>query len=556
MSAQDSGVTIHSNKVEEENVKVEAEKAAEKEKAEIIKKSNDNHAEFDFDNHEPLWISKMLVNHTCKFFLILFFFSLVFIMLIGGKFKYSENLQHDYWIKTDKRSKSELLRVEAISVLQASEDLSPLRSQEESMWSFYLMFKDKNDQNILTLENLKLMKEYQDKIKDHALYLDLCYAGASAGDGECSDLAEDSILKFFPSDLDTLSNDDFNEIIANLSTRTDTEDGGYFGLDFTEASPNTPYVRTFYKFGSPIGKNTTLREYDNRDDQFKKQTEVYKDWLEDTVDYLIDKSDSGNIEMKFLGEMVWDYFWQKTMAGDTTLVSFSLLFVYIYMSIHTTSPFLSAIGILGILFAFPISFGIYYYIFGISFFQVLHTLVIFVILGIGADDVFVFVDAFKQIPIEYPQVRNNLLLHVDLTFRRAANAMLVTSCTTMAAFAATIPSRIMPISAFGIFAATLVIVNYSYVITMFPCAIVFWHRYFRNACCCYRQNDQFCCGPCAKNKNNSSSAVTDIELGTVNNDDDQNNNNKIVNNEANKKGMNDYSKMELWFYNKWFSYNL
>jgi hypothetical protein len=49
----------------------------------------------------------------------------------------------------------------------------------------------------------------------------------------------------------------------------------------------------------------------------------------------------------------------------------------------------------------------------------------------------------------------------------------VSVCVSVcAAFLATATSAIMPISSFGIFAATVVLANYSIVITLYPCAVV------------------------------------------------------------------------------------
>lgn len=38
----------------------------------------------------------------------------------------------------------------------------------------------------------------------------------------------------------------------------------------------------------------------------------------------------------------------------------------------------------------------------VTYFQMLHVLAIFVMLGLGADDVFVFVDAFRQVTYSIP----------------------------------------------------------------------------------------------------------------------------------------------------------
>jgi hypothetical protein len=178
--------------------------------------------------------------------------------------------------------------------------------------------------------------------------------------------------------------------------------------------------------------------------------------------------------------------------------------------------------------------------------QFLHMLIIFVILGIGADDVFVFVDAFNQIPQVYPEAQTDLLLHMDLTYRRAAKAMLVTSATTMAAFAATIPSTIMPISSFGIFAALLVFMNYVFVITLFPAVVVVWHKYFRYAkhCCCHVELPD---APQAITKDPPSTVVVnEINPKTEGNDEDP----EIGEDALDISEHKHYRTSELFFYHK------
>ena len=67
----------------------------------------------------------------------------------------------------------------------------------------------------------------------------------------------------------------------------------------------------------------------------------------------------------------------------------------------------------------------------------------------------------------------------------AVGAMFTTSFTTAIAFIATASSPVMPISAFGYFAACTVIMNYTLVMTVFPCLLLVWHKTgSKSACCC------------------------------------------------------------------------
>ena len=89
--------------------------------------------------------------------------------------------------------------------------------------------------------------------------------------------------------------------------------------------------------------------------------------------------------------------------------------------------------------------------------------VIFVVLGIAADDIFVFIDAWRQSERIAPGVlkKDDLRGRMAYTFRRAVRAIAFTSSTTGVAFFANIFSPVMPIKSFGAFAGLIVIVNYA-----------------------------------------------------------------------------------------------
>ena len=63
--------------------------------------------------------------------------------------------------------------------------------------------------------------------------------------------------------------------------------------------------------------------------------------------------------------------------------------------------------------------------------------------------------------------------------------MSVTSSTTAAAFFANFFSPIMPIKAFGIFAGTLIPVNFMLVVLIMPPAVIYKEEKLMNTCCFY-----------------------------------------------------------------------
>lgn len=103
-------------------------------------------------------------------------------------------------------------------------------------------------------------------------------------------------------------------------------------------------------------------------------------------------------------------------------------------------------------------------------------MIIYIVLGIAADDIFVFYDAYQQSAEMDRKVMDTVDKRLAYSFRRAAKAMAVTSSTTAVAFFANAFSSMTQISAFGIFAGIIVPVNYMLVIIIFPPAVVWYER--------------------------------------------------------------------------------
>ena len=71
---------------------------------------------------------------------------------------------------------------------------------------------------------------------------------------------------------------------------------------------------------------------------------------------------------------------------------------------------------------------------------ILQFLALFIILGIGVDDVFVFFDTFQQ--ASHAAKEATLEQRLAYTFAKSGKAMLVTSCTSALAFVANVLSAI------------------------------------------------------------------------------------------------------------------
>jgi hypothetical protein len=167
--------------------------------------------------------------------------------------------------------------------------------------------------------------------------------------------------------------------------------------------------------------------------------------------------------------LIQKYFDGK-VGGDGARALFAMLFSYGYICFHTGDFGLATVGMIHIMIPVPVSLSVYLGPFSFGTFNTLCPLGIFVILGIGADDVFIVVDMWKQ-SLRYFE-KEDLHGRMAWTWMRSAHAMLTTTLTTAAAFMANGMSPIPPIAVFGIFTALLVIINYIFYITWFPAMII------------------------------------------------------------------------------------
>ena len=167
---------------------------------------------------------------------------------------------------------------------------------------------------------------------------------------------------------------------------------------------------------------------------------------------------------------------------DVWWAALSVGVVFLYFCYHLSSIFLGFMAILMIVLSLGLTALISEGIFRVTYFSNLNNLVIFIVLGIAADDFFVLMDAwrqsgtFKELKYEGPEEDKALKTkqkRMAYALRRATRAMFVTSSTTCVAFLANIFSPIMPIKAFGIFAAIAIPANFLLVCWIFPSLIIF-----------------------------------------------------------------------------------
>lgn len=198
----------------------------------------------------------------------------------------------------------------------------------------------------------------------------------------------------------------------------------------------------------------------------------------------------GQVEITYLLASLLEDEILGLLVGDMLLAVLSFLIVSFYMWFQTGSIWISLFGMAEISVSLPLGYWVYTFVFGIEYFDPICMLAVYVVMAIGADDVFIWFDAYKQSKYEDDAISSSLETRFIWAWKKASSAMLVTSLTTCAVFCATATSPLLNIKSFGIYAAIVIFLDYIYVITWLPAATVLYSRWFENtgfckcACCC------------------------------------------------------------------------
>jgi hypothetical protein len=138
------------------------------------------------------------------------------------------------------------------------------------------------------------------------------------------------------------------------------------------------------------------------------------------------------------------------------------------------SMFIGLMGIMQIMLAFVPTLLVYRYVVGEDYLGILNLIAVYIILGIGVDDIFVFADQFY-----HQREEKQFDLRMQKTYNLAGKAIFTTSCTTFISFISNAGSAFPAVATFGLFAALLVAMNYLAVVTFFPAVMAVYHTRIR-----------------------------------------------------------------------------
>mmetsp|Transcript_23905 Transcript_23905/g.49813 ORF Transcript_23905/g.49813 Transcript_23905/m.49813 type:complete len:1062 (-) Transcript_23905:27-3212(-) len=182
------------------------------------------------------------------------------------------------------------------------------------------------------------------------------------------------------------------------------------------------------------------------------------------------------------------------LLADNLFSGGAFIVVFFILWFHTTSGFIATFGFVQIILNLGVAYGIYMAVFYLPFFPFLNLVGIFVVVGIGADDIFVFMDSWKQSLVTLGE-EATLEDRLGLVLYRACGSMFITSLTTASAFAANAFSLITSLKCFGVYCAIVVIVDFFLMLSYVPALVIIYERTLKkHAACCQCCK---CCTYCA-----------------------------------------------------------
>jgi len=213
-----------------------------------------------------------------------------------------------------------------------------------------------------------------------------------------------------------------------------------------------------------------------------------------------------DLEVHMFSFSLFNAEYERMNGSDMKYFLLAMVFVFSYVWFYTDALFIAIFAMLNLVLNIPVAGATWAGILQINYFPNTMIMVFFIMLGIGADCLFVFYDAYKQARQSLPKSSVLALLDADedseeamqelniarmrLAYDRALHAVFNTTCTTSAAFFAVGLSDVPFLSALGNFAAICIVTMYVMAMISYPPLLALYYRenggfyWGKNWCCC------------------------------------------------------------------------
>ncbi|KAG5840547.1 hypothetical protein ANANG_G00189940 [Anguilla anguilla] len=357
--------------------------------------------------------------------------------------------------------------------------------QSQALWRMELVFlaQGGGDNNIFTPERLRTIHTVERLVMQHPQFHKFCWKPLEVlrdlplGPSYCS--PPSSLLSYlFPSErggkiyYDGMG-PDLADIHGALSLAiTHPQFYWYVDESLTPDNLRSSLLRSEIHFGAPLPSFFSLQ------DRPEEQRRRFRSFVVQYADILARQSTS-QVKVLYGGTELFDDEVRRTFHSDMllALISGGCIAALVYI-LTSFSVFLTFFGLASIGLSCLMALFLYHVVFGIPYLGILNGVAAFVIIGIGVDDVFVFISTFRQaFHLVKPEQR------MVYTVKTAGRATFLTSFTTAAAYAANTFSQIPAVHDFGLFMALIVSCCWLWVCLLMPAALCVWSQ-----CVALREN--------------------------------------------------------------------
>ncbi|KAK3093880.1 hypothetical protein FSP39_021384 [Pinctada imbricata] len=320
--------------------------------------------------------------------------------------------------------------------------------------------------NIFSERNLKVMNDIEMRVQTLSGYNDICL---TLFNGQCD--KPWSVLRLFDasyveadSSFNASSYQNGSEIICKGFQNSATSNFVKLFLE-TNYNPCIPSslattTRIFFHFGLSSAENLK-----------SKRTYFQTNYLKPLVNHIANIELLNRINIYYYSLELFIHDASSQAVADLWWGAGSFTFIFLIMWLQTASLWITFMGLYSIITSFLLTNFIYRYCFGYIYFGFFHIAAMFIIIGIGADDVFVFYDTWRLTGNKnFPSKAHRL----SEFYKIAAKTTFITSLTTTLAFLATSFSPLLAVKTFGLFSAILVAVNYMFDLLYFPTAVMLY----------------------------------------------------------------------------------
>jgi len=214
---------------------------------------------------------------------------------------------------------------------------------------------------------------------------------------------------------------------------------------------------------------------DSKSEQSSQLAAVTKDYTNFVTEELYPAirkfADSNDvIDVFFAGDYITGHEVWVTILEDSSKALGSIVFILCYLTLHTKSLVLSLGALLLCVTAIPTAFVVSAIISGNNRVTGASFLSLFLIVGLGADVVLVFI-SFWELSKEHYE-KDRYAARIRYMYKNAGISCLATSMTTAASFFANLASVLRPLREFGFFMGLCIAGAYLLILALFPAVLI------------------------------------------------------------------------------------